>query len=184
MTMQHQGFREANETAGLQPTFTMPPLHGGWAEPKIGTLMPIFNEEGKVSSLMLVRDVANFPKAKMVARCVLCRQTHESKPCAHEAKAGRTPGDRYAALLDAHGLTEDQMVQARVQHVFALWSDDPLDPEKHAEKHQEYTMRKRALDALAEKGDYVNRIALLAQFGGKEPVEPKQDVIGFLSSRH
>jgi hypothetical protein len=190
-----QGFRESQDTAALRPVVSMPTVRGGWDEPTVGSYQPMFGSDPKrpgqlkVVALVEVRDVANYPGAKVTARVVLKRGgDHQgAKPSEFvdvSAKAGKDQSNRYDALIHELGLSEDEMVQSKQQFLFALWSDDPLDEEKHLEDLAKYEQDSGVLAELKAKGDYVNRAAYLQSIGGKEPKPPVQQPIGYLASAH
>lgn len=155
----------------------MPNIVGGIRIAKIDAAFDV-EVKGKKHRFR-VRENAAFPKAAKVARCLGQRRNGALVPCTHcqEAKAeGETGLD---GLYKSHP-TEMQLRKQHEQHVFALLSLDPLDPEGTAQRQKIHDER---LLALKETKSALERQALTTEWGyDPRYVTPTVELVGLLSS--
>jgi hypothetical protein len=153
----------------------MPPLKGGIKTARIGARMQAILKGKRV--YLEVREAAQFPNAKKVARCLGMRDGPALVPCSICQEAP-VKGELGFDELRAKHPTPEQLRKSGEQHVFALWSDDLLDPEGYAAAKAAHDDQAKALAASKDKP--LERQALIAQWGGY-PREPWAQPIGLLS---
>lgn len=160
----------------------MPPIKGGIIIARAGTTQIMPFHDGYRGS-WLVRERAQYPDAKVVARCLYYRNDSEPKPCPYCSQADADLGeDPYASLRDEHPSPGD-MRKNRAQHVFALWSTDPLQPEEYQRALAEHEERKQAYESTKS---FAEKQAMLVQWSQQRMTDPRYPfpnamIIGLLS---
>lgn len=181
------------ETRHLRPVVAMPPIKGGIKVARMGASIET-NVRGK-RMRMPVRERAAYLEARVVARCLGMRDGPRMMPCSICQECPAEGEDGLDGLRRAHP-TPMQLKKAGEQHVFALYSEDLIDPDGHETKMRAYKDAMEALAACeavpAEKNadgkitrpykaaQPLERQALVAHWGGY-PREPWAEPIGLMT---
>lgn len=175
-------FSKAPDSRQLQPTHSTPPIPGENKIASIGSTQPVLSDTGKVK-YFTVRERAHYPKAKVVAKCLYFRNNGQVQKCPYCAETASRGEDGFDGLRETHP-SPGEAAKIGAQHVWALYSEDPVNPELYKMKKAEHQDRVEAYkDPKSSWAEKQHMLSLWAQQGLSDPRYPfpEPEILGFLS---